>query len=87
MKTIHKFPIRTTDKQIITGQFHEITHAGLDPNGSLCVWAEIDLDQQEHHLTIFVIGTGNTMPDYPMRHIGSVVQGPFVWHVYVASVK
>jgi len=87
MKKIYKFPIQITDMQHVSirhNRHYKIIHAGLDPAGTPCIWVEIDPDGNEitSH-TVYVIGTGNPMPPHAHMHIGSFVQGPFVWHVYV----
>lgn len=47
------------------------------------VWIEQDLDLAPNTvLTLAVFGTGHTLPDAGVSHVGSAVCGPFVWHVY-----
>lgn len=88
MRTIFKYPLELTDKQNIKLPYSaRITakpiHAGLDPQGELCVWAECDKDSGKFAtVTIYIVGTGNPLPDETSVHIGSVTQGSFVWHVY-----
>jgi hypothetical protein len=84
MKTIYKYPIQITDEQEI--QVHgeaDVLHAGLDPQGTPCIWAMVDPSQPTAPLSVLVVGTGNPMPYVPYRHLSSFVQGPFVWHVFL----
>lgn len=47
------------------------------------VWIEQDLDLAPNTvLTLTVFGTGHTIPDAGVSHVGSAVCGSFVWHVY-----
>jgi hypothetical protein len=92
MRTIYKYPIKIVDQQTITSpQAYrtiitppKIRHVGLDPQGQPCVWVEVDTDLAPHTWELFVVGTGNEIPDQAgLVSVGSFVAGPFVWHVYV----
>ena len=65
-----------------------VNHVGVDPaGGGLAVW--VDHYTETPPLVLFapvvmkfhVVGTGWEVPDRA-RHVGSVVAGQFVWHVY-----
>lgn len=84
MKTIYKYPIEITDSQEIEMPINaEAIHAGLDPQGTPCVWATVRTDNKKEDVTIYVVGTGNPVPVMARRHVGSFNQGPFVWHVFI----
>ena len=84
MKTIYKYPIKITDEQEITmPQGAKVIHAGRDPEGTPCVWAQVDTEAKPEPVSILVYGTGNPMKYEPLAHVGSFNQGPFVWHVYL----
>lgn len=84
MKTIYKYPIQITDEQEISmPQGAEVIHAGLDPQGTPCVWAMVDTQNKPEPVSILVYGTGNPMTYTPDRHVSSFTQGPFVWHVFL----
>ena len=88
MRTIYKYPIKITDRQQIEFPVDvKFLHAGLDPQGVPCVWAEIGTDETETHPIVILVvgGTGNTIPEgsrNEYQHLGSFVQGPYMWHVY-----
>lgn len=85
MKTIYKYLLPIVDKQNIEMTYGaEILSAGLDPQGRLSLWATADLDAPNYptEREIRIVGTGNPMPGNPMRFIDTVVDGPFVWHVF-----
>jgi hypothetical protein len=84
MNTIWKYPLRIADFQEVRVKLNGIPiHAGLDPSGSPCVWCEVEEDNTDTEpLHIYIIGTGNPLPSRAREHLGSFVQGPFVWHVY-----
>ena len=82
MKTIYKYPIEITNKQIIEMPCnYKLLHVGLDPEGNPVLWAEVYTSSPTALVPIYVIGTGHPVPE-ETKHIGSFVQIPFVWHVY-----
>jgi len=84
MNTIYKYPIEITDIQEIEMPINaEVIHAGLDPQGTPCVWAKVRTDNKTDIFTFYIVGTGNSIPVMARRHVGSFNHGPFVWHVFV----
>lgn len=87
MKTIYKYPIDITDRQNVSMPHGAILrHVGLDPTGALCLWAEVDTENARQTMTIRVYGTGHTLTEAG-RHLGSVTQDEFVWHVYEVTSR
>lgn len=85
MTTIWKFPISIIDRpRVRMPGGAEIIHVGLDPEGVPCLWALVDSDEKPIIYDFWLCGTGNRIPDnlYANRHVGSFVEGPFVWHVF-----
>lgn len=81
--TIWKYPIRVTDEQYL------IIPRGATPvhlaeqDGTLCIWALVDPTKVPHEYTVRVYGTGHPIDEkLEQVHIGSVLKGPFVWHVF-----
>ncbi len=86
MHTIYKYPLQITGFQTINMPVGaEVLHAGLDPSGKPCVWALVGPPHSlvPHHF--YVIGTGNPIKDAEAigEHVGSFVDGSFVWHVFL----
>lgn len=81
--TIWKFPIRITEEfDISLPVGAKILHVGLDPNKDACLWVQHDCGSGTEEHTVFVVGTGNPVPDKAKTYIGSFVQTAFVWHVF-----
>jgi len=83
MTTIQKYPLKTTGEnevQLPIGA--QILHAGIDHQGSLSIWAMVDMEKPLESRGIFVAGTGLGIPDDGLCHIESCVQGRCVWHVF-----
>ena len=85
MITIHKFILDHDDVQRITIQESAIPlHVGLDPNGTACIWFKVQTDQALIQRRVFMVGTGNPMPDLNLIHVGSFTEGHFVWHIFTS---
>jgi len=86
---IWKYPLDITDLQTVEmPEDADILHVGLDPAGHLCLWVMADRHRPFSVYRQFaVIGTGNPIEygDLTLNHLGSVVQGPAVWHVFEAE--
>lgn len=84
MVTIYKFPLRVVDCQQANVPAGAIPlHAGLDPSDIPCIWMKVDSKQPLEPFRVYIIGTGNSVPELADQHVGSFTQGPFVWHVFV----
>lgn len=86
MKTIFKYPIEVTDRQIVRmprgAQILSVQYQGKQ----LCIWAQVDDQEPLVDRVVLVCGTGHPMPEAPvgvfLHHIGTVQDGPYVWHVF-----
>ncbi len=84
MKTVWKFPLKIIGEQLIKMPLYtEIIHVGLDPKGVPCLWGRVDTVQLHIEREFYVTGTGHPLPDGDNRHVGSFVDGAFVWHVWM----
>lgn len=88
MRTIWKqvvinFPVNDV-VEIKTGRSFAFVMTGKDPaSGQPAVWFEIDTDEDlevTHRLTI--VGTGHPIEEALGSYVGSVIDDPFVWHLY-----
>ncbi len=51
-------------------------------NGFVMVWFEIDPDKPLGRLRLYSVGTGfGRVPDNA-RFIGTIIDGPYIWHIY-----
>ena len=57
-------------------------HAGLDPAGTPCLWAEVQPENALAEMRVAMLGTGHTIPSSAYEHVASFNQNPFIWHVY-----
>jgi len=82
---ILKYPLQIVDRQVVRMPCFATIIAAKDQRGTLTLWATTDetmrLMKDRH---ILIIGTGNPAPDYPGRHIDTVLMdgGNMVWHVF-----
>lgn len=84
MKTIWKYPLMITDIQKIKVPMGAVPLCvGTDPSNGPCIWCEVDDQSPAIPLEVYVVGTGNPLPEDVSRYIGSIRKDPFIWHVYV----
>jgi hypothetical protein len=57
-----------------------VLHTGLDPDGNLAIWIDVDPLNIKRPMVVYVVGTGDEVPN--KIYAGSIVQGPFVWHIF-----
>lgn len=77
---IHKYPSQSEPK-ISMPKGSLVVHVGFDPNQQVCIWAQVDPNAPMEEVSIQVVGTGHECPE-GHYHIGSFLDGPFVWHVF-----
>lgn len=54
-----------------------------DQRGRLCIWAQVDDSKPKVARHFQIVDTGDPRTDmHRLTFIGSVQQGPFVWHVF-----
>ena len=79
MSVIYKYPV--TWAPLYLPQGAEILSAGLDPTGALCIWARVNPGEPLEPFIIYIVGTGGEVPA-GRTFIGTVLQGPWVWHFF-----
>lgn len=90
MSTIYKYPLDLSlancgpnRRPLENLRLEEVLHVGLDPTGEPCVWARVfPCCGINDCLTLDIVGTGCPVSNSCNKHVGSFVQGPFVWHVF-----
>jgi hypothetical protein len=84
MRTVWKYNIAIQDIQTIGIPSDPQPLCVQMQGAGLCVWFEVDTDRPLVRFRIGVVGTGNPLPEewgWPY-YIGTVQDGPLVWHVY-----
>lgn len=88
METIHKYPIAGEPGTVMHVETLDgpVLHVGLDPNGLACIWVHGDTGEGSRFRALALVGTGWPLDKSPInilsKHLGSFVQGPFVWHLW-----
>lgn len=86
MRTVWKFPLQQVTKLQVPISA-SVNLVGLDPTtGDPALWVELDSDAEKVERTFAIYGTGHDINSafgcQPPLHVGSVIHGVFVWHVY-----
>lgn len=85
MKTIWKFAVPIDDElQIKLPSGAEVLCVQLQ-GGVPTIWAIVNPRAKPELRTFYVCGTGNPIPERPMRYLGTFQQQPFVWHLFEAG--
>lgn len=58
----------------------EVRHVGMQ-DGLVTLWAEVDAAAWSTPRTFVIGGTGHQIPE-GARYVGTVHDGPFVWHIF-----
>lgn len=83
MKTIWKYPLRTTDAQAINMPAGAELLTIQVQNGEPCVWALVDPKAPGHFVTLSIYGTGHPV-DTHGEYVGTyqLGDGALVFHVF-----
>jgi hypothetical protein len=84
MQTIWKYPLYITDIQSV------LVPRGAKPlsvamvRGKVCVYCLVNIYEEElESLPVAVYGTGHEHHNISGTFLGTVVDEPFVWHVFI----
>jgi len=84
MNKIYKYPIQIVEEQTLSVHADaEVFKVGLDPLGDPCIWAVVNPKATPTPFHVRILGTGSVVHDDEFMWIGSFVQGPFMWHVFL----
>lgn len=84
MDTIYKYELVIDDVQHIPlPSGAKCLHVAMQ-NGHLCLWAQVNTTRELVNRFFRIYGTGHPMQDPASRYIGTVQDGPLVWHVFEA---
>lgn len=93
MKVIYKYEIRPDSTKDASFEIRVVTKLGAKPlyvalqNGIPCVWMEVDKARASTTITLYSVGTGfGAVPD-DGEYLGTIIEGPYVWHIYVKKEK
>lgn len=82
MMTIWKYTVTDWIGDLLIPRGSKIVHVASQGN-VFTLWAEVDTEARTVTRAVSVIGTGHRLPDGYGFHIGTVMQGDLVWHVYI----
>jgi hypothetical protein len=84
MRTIYKYDITATRRPAIP-LGSRVLSVGMQGQ-NLCMWIECNPAQPLYAVSVFVVGTGGTLPSEAINYVGTVQNGPLVWHVYTGAM-
>jgi hypothetical protein len=81
MKVIYKYQLKP---MVLLPKEALVLKAGIQ-NGELFVWALVDPNETTHIERLFeIVGTGHSFEHGYLthRHVDTIFDGPFVWHIW-----
>lgn len=85
--TVWKFPLRWGEVSVSMPRHAKVVLVGKDPASDYpALWAVVDPEAERETRTFAVVGTGHAVPE-SSYHLGSLIELPFVWHVFETSEK
>jgi len=83
MKTVYKYVLDETEQKVKTFEGVRFLHVA-NQHGDITVWAEVETERPECMTVLYVVGTGEEVPDGATTYIGSALMasGNFVFHIY-----
>jgi len=83
MRKIYKYNLfHNSSCPVILTRTGKIVHVGFDPLGIGSIWIEVEPDSDMVNRQLYIVATGGELPDAATNHVGSFVDGQFVWHIY-----
>ena len=81
MKKVFKYELKHGEA-IKLPKSHEVVHAGMQ-NAKPYIWAEVYCEDSPicERLGYVICATGQELPPFAC-HVKTIMDGPFVWHVY-----
>lgn len=81
--TVWKFVIEDPETTVSMPKGAKVLHVA-EQRGDVCIWAEVDPTMPLEPRRFVVAGTGQMLPVYRGRHLGTVLLagGALVFHVY-----
>jgi hypothetical protein len=96
-RRIWRFPISPNSMlddlyhiEVVMPKNAKVLHVGLDPqapHGQPSIWAEVDPKEPKVPRLFYSVGTGHGVVPLGCKFIGTVITGPYVFHIYEARRK
>ena len=83
MKTIYKYVLEIKETQTVSLTRGARILSVANQDGKLCLWVQVETEEENEYWSIAIYGTGNPLPEYPGAFIGTVIIEPYVWHVFI----
>lgn len=83
MNVVWKFPLSGVDLSYVEmPERARIIHVGIQGD-TPTLWAWVDPSAPKVERRFGIVGTGHPAPSFDAAvHLGSIFDGPFVWHVF-----
>lgn len=83
MNTIWKYPLTIGRHQVLRMPRAARPLSAQVQDVTLTLWMQVDDSAPIVERTAHVVGTGHELPRQAMDYISTVLDPPFVWHIYL----
>lgn len=84
----HEQAIRVHASAAADGGLARVVHVGSDPTrGGWSLWIEVDPDSEIGEVPLYVYGTGHAIDASAGNHIGTIIDGAYLWHFYSPKLR
>lgn len=87
MRTIHKHEVSIDRFTLFLPKEWKFLHLDIQGNTPF-MWVEVETDKDKQGFNFVVVGTGWDIDEIKLNadeyscHLGTYLQGPWVWHLY-----
>ena len=82
MDTIWEFPLEFAPRQAITMPKGAKLLTVQTQQDTICIWAIVSPAAPQETRVFIIVGTGDDLDDGTGEYLGTVQQGPYVWHLF-----
>lgn len=82
-KRVYKYQASVGAGTIRIPEQVNVIHADMQ-DGQPTVWAEVDPGEPKTRYPFHIVATGGAVPEGG-QHVGTVFDGPYVWHFYIGG--
>lgn len=85
MNTIYKYPLILQHRQTVKMPLYAKILSVQMQGYQICLWAELDTDDDAGDRTFLIYGTGHEIPEeeeFGRKYIGTIQQERLVWHIF-----
>jgi len=87
MRVVYKYKLASSQQVLELRRGFKVVHTGSQGIRNSVgeenfIWIELDLENAIENVVFHTFGTGHNIMNPSYKHIGSIFNGAYVWHIY-----